>query len=493
MGGKRAFAAESSGNGGRTRLQSAQYIPGALSRCGRQEGLGHEYADPRWSPGFDCSANLGFPFIVASGGVFHDKTLRPGEADTGQTLASFNGFRDMRPPSSCLRLRPPLRSVWSHVNGLGAAVPLVSPSTSYLVSVGPRKSLDHAAVALESTTGRKLWSHKPKAHRRSSPGFLLPDRIGIIDTSANEAQADDDTEDDTETLVLDGRTGKLIRRYPWAGTVVVGNMCVGDAISRLWVGSLTTGRKLWDVDFGPNPGQWLSGPFLEDRFWASKHLLVWGRKGGAVRCVRTRTGEVVWETSVADIWWPGATPRQRIPGEVKGRIQCFGRVLTLPTATHVVGVSLDTGDRLWAVEAIPLRGGGRCGDRLYVSYCAWIDPQSGEYHGEPAGRLVGPAKLERPKEWKPKKDTFSGDFLVSETHIFGTSTAATLEAWDRETGKHEWHEKPEGANGYVESAPMVAAYGRLYYVDSSFRTYCYEEENPSDHSSKARPAMRAKG
>ncbi|MBX7186077.1 MAG: PQQ-like beta-propeller repeat protein [Vicinamibacteria bacterium] len=331
-------------------------------------------------------------------------------------------------------------------------------------------------MALDSTTGKKLWSHKPKVHRRSSPAFVLPDRVGVVDTSAGEAEA----EQPDETLIFDAQTGRPVRRYPWAGSLVVGDMCVADASS---VASLTSGEKLWEI--GTEPGERLCRPFSRDRVWASEDLLVWGQKGGAVRCVRTRTGELVWETSVADIWLRGATASQKIPGEVSGRIQCFGRVVTFPTATHVVGVSLDTGKRLWAVEAVPLRGGGRCGDRLYVSYCAWIDPQSGKYHGEPAGRLVGPAKLERPREWKSKKDTFSGDFLVSETHIFGTSTAGTLEAWDRETGKHEWHEKPEGAKGYVELAPMVAAYGRLYYVDYSFRTYCYEEQGPGERSPKA--------
>lgn len=386
----------------------------------------------------------------------------------------------MKPrPPSCLRLRPPLRAAWSYTNGLGAPSPLVSPSTTYVVSVGPRKSLNHRATALDSTTGKKLWSHKPKAHCRSSPAFLLPDQVGVVVTSADEAEADQPD----ETLILEARTGRLVRRYSWAGSLVVGDMCVADASG---VASLTSGEKLWEI--GNESGEWLSRPFWRDRVWASEDLLVWGQKGGAVRCVRTRTGEVAWETSVADIWLPGATARQKIPGEVSGRIQCFDRVLTFPTATHVVGMSLDTGERLWAVEAVPLRGGGRCGDRLYVSYCAWIDPQSGKYHGEPAGRLVGPEKLERPREWKSKRDTFSGDFLVSETHIFGTSSAATLDAWDRETGRHEWHEKPEGAKGYVEMAPMAAAYGRLHYVDYSFRTYCYEEQNPDDAAPKTRRA-----
>ncbi|MEO5762835.1 MAG: hypothetical protein ABIR28_11050, partial [Vicinamibacteria bacterium] len=60
-----------------------------------------------------------------------------------------------------------------------------------------------------------------------------------------------------------------------------------------------------------------------------------------------------------------------------------------------------------------------------------------------------------------------------------------------ETGNHVWHEDPEGREGYVYLSPLTAAYGRLYYVDFSFRTYCYEEVNPSDPDLIAQRAREA--
>lgn len=357
-----------------------------------------------------------------------------------------------------LALRPPLRLAWSYYQGFRDMPPLASQSRTFFASKGS------CCLALRTSTGEVCWEYR-QSGAETGPSFLTGEQVAVYVRGRGLDRLD----------LLDATSGKKIRslpRSPSTFAVVRAGLLVNGFADELECWSLKDGAIRWHLALGEET--MMNPPCVTDE------LTVFGQKGGAIRCVDAKTGEPVWETSVADLWRLGGNLKDRIPGEVHGPIQRFGRVLTFPTVTHIVGMSLDTGERLWAVKAVPLAGGGRCGDRLYVSFCAWIDPQSGTYHGDPAGRLVGDNKFERPREWKSKRDTFSGDFLVSSTHIFGTNTAAMIDAWDRETGKHVWHAEPEGGKGFAYLSPLSAAFGRLYYVDGSFRTYCYEEVNPSD-------------
>ena len=365
-------------------------------------------------------------------------------------------------------LRPPLRANWCYFQGFGSPSPLASSSITFLIS------RQKGCLALDSSTGAKRWKHEPGSGRTSGPAFVTPDGVGMFISGGGVA----------ETLLVEGDTGRVIRRLGPIGNVVAGEIAFADRGETLVATSLTTGETLWRRSL--EPGHETTGPSLGPRIWAIDQFVLWCERGGRIYCVRARTGEQAWQASVGDLW--KSQGEERLPGQITGRVEYVGGVLAVPVHSRMIGMSLDSGRRLWEVEKTALRGRGRCGDRLYLHSGGWIDPASGEYN-------TGP-DLERPREWRGKMDRSSGDFLFSSTHVFGTTYSGKLDAWDRETGRHEWHEIPEGSKGYVYLTPLTEHYGRLYYVDNSLRTYCYESATNSDVPHEAHlpdPSLRATG
>ncbi|MEO8499981.1 MAG: PQQ-binding-like beta-propeller repeat protein [Vicinamibacteria bacterium] len=274
---------------------------------------------------------------------------------------------------------------------------------------------------------------------------------------------------------LDTETGACIRSVSrelgGANLVVVGDHVVSGFVNELECWEAATGGRLWHLDFGRDHRAWL----LDQPFYADSDVVVFGMEGGGVRCIRTATAEPVWETSVAEF---------RIgehPGTVGGQMERFSSVLVIPMFDHTVGISVDTGKRLWALDRAPLPGRPRCGDRFFLSWKSdwggWINPQSGCFH--PSSRLETPTGFER--------SPLVGSWLVSSTHFFKAQWG-WIDAWDRETGKLVWSGEAKGGKGHVSHSPMTVADGRLYYRDSTYHTYCFEEVEPSDPALKAERA-----
>lgn len=359
-----------------------------------------------------------------------------------------------------LLLRPPLFLAWRNFEGMRSYAPVSGGGRTFLFSP------EHFCLARETSTGKVDWTYRVP-RRNTGPRFIAGAAlaVGVVLPRGKDGKRRID--------FLDPETGERIRsvdRGERGNMEVVGDLVVAGAMSDLECWAHKTGEGLWSIDFGSELQNWM----LDQPFYVDTEVVVIGMQGGRVRCIRTKTAEPVWETSVAEF---------RIgvhPGTVSGQMERFGRVLVIPVYHHTVGISLDSGERLWSIERRLLHGRPRCGDRLFMELAhgwGWLDPQNGTFHSLP--RLESPPGFLR---------FYGGSWLISSTHYFQTLWG-WIDAWDRDTGKLVWSGQATGGEGYLSHSPMTVADGRLYYRDSTYHTYCFEEVEPSDPVLKAERAI----
>lgn len=350
---------------------------------------------------------------------------------------------------------------WRCFNRLRSEAPLSRNGLSFL------SSANDSCLALDTSTGRQVWEYRsPLKDCGTGPLFLTRHAVAVylnaLPRKGNAQRID----------FLSATSGKRLRNVKRGSRlymeVIDGSVVSGSATGlESWV--IATGEELWRLSSGEDPDSWVS----DNPFYADDQFVVFGMHQGGVRCIRTKTAEPVWATSVAEF---------RIgehPGTVSGRMERFGRVLVIPVYNHTVGISLDTGERLWSIERGLLLGSPRCGDRLFMGLTdgwGWLDPQNGRFHSLP--RLESPPGFLR---------FYGGGWLISTTHYF-QALWGWIDAWDRDTGKLVWSGRATGAEGYLSHSPMTVADGRLYYRDSTYHTYCFEEVEPSDPVLKAERA-----
>lgn len=363
--------------------------------------------------------------------------------------------------SVALRLEPPLFMAWKCFQGRRADAPLARNGLSLL------SSANDSCLALDTSTGRQVWEYRSTLKNRGTgPLFLTGSEVAVY-VNALPGKGDAKRID-----FLSIETGGMVRSVDRGSRMnmeVVDNLVVSGSVRELECWSIQTGDKLWYLDFGRNLNQWM----LDEPFYADSEVIVFGLQGGGVRCIRTRTAEPVWETSVADF---------RIgehPDVVGGQMERFDSVLAIPMSGHTVGISIETGERLWVIDRRVLHGRPRSGDRLFMGLTdgwGWLDPRTGKFHSLP--RLENPPGFLR---------FCGGGWLISSTHYF-QALWGWIDAWDRDTGKLVWSGQATGGQGYLSRSPMTVADGRLYYRDSTYNTYCFEEIEPSDPVLKAERA-----
>ncbi|MEO5761489.1 MAG: PQQ-binding-like beta-propeller repeat protein, partial [Vicinamibacteria bacterium] len=214
--------------------------------------------------------------------------------------------------SEAPKLRPPLRLVWGYSHGFPTGRPRTSSTTTLLLSRG------HRCLALESATGKKIWEHDSGSRRESIPAFVVTGHVGIA-VHNGESKG---------MYLVDEQTGKVVHRYRWWTVPVGDEVAIGGGGSYIMAASLQTEEKLWERSFGGQSANWVREYIADDA------LVVWCQGGGAVHCVNAKTGEPVWETSVADLW--RTVGDDKIPGEVDEPIKRFGDVLVLPVHRGLV-------------------------------------------------------------------------------------------------------------------------------------------------------------
>lgn len=350
---------------------------------------------------------------------------------------------------------------WKCFQGRRSDAPLARNGLSFL------SSASDSCLALDTSTGRQVWEYRsPLKDRGTGPLFLTDRELAVY---LNALPRKGNAQGIDFLSVASGERLRNVKRGSQLYMEVINGFVVSGSVTGLECWVIETGERIWHRESGRHMDAWL----LDRPFYADPEVVVFATEGGGVRCIRTKTAEQVWETSVADL---------RIgehPDVVGGQMERFGRVLAIPMFGQTVGISIETGERLWAIDRRVLPGRPRCGDRLFMGLTdgwGWLDPQTGKFHSLP--RLENPPGFLR---------FYGGGWLVSSTHYF-QALWGWIDAWDRDSGKLVWSGQATGGEGYLSHSPMTVADGRLYYRDSTYHTYCFEEMEPSDPVLKAERA-----
>jgi outer membrane protein assembly factor BamB len=192
-------------------------------------------------------------------------------------------------------------------------------------------------------------------------------------------------------------------------------------------------------------------------------------EGGRVLAINAENGSVAWEHSVSDL--PLHMPGEKTRGGVPGTAAVYkGILVVVVPKDFVVGLSVETGERLWTwtsdlSSAVSDAGSCFYSGRFYQlgsngSYHI-IDPHHGDTVFEIMLKARLPEKLRTVWGWKPS--------LVSETHLFVGSNDGHVLGFDRETGDYVWSILPKGGSAV---ARFSCASRRLYYADLGGRLHC---------------------
>jgi len=358
-----------------------------------------------------------------------------------------------RVPQGPIELAPPLSFVWTRPQRTAMTVPLIDRGLLFLDNEARGTS------AFDEGGGQLRWSsEKPCGPGLVHQSLLLTARAGGL------------------MQFLDVDTGKLAASLPtdirggsWA--VSVGDCVVSGATGREWcydvVGRRTVWRHPWKTRIGQAGG-----------FGVSERCIVNGVMGGAIRGVSLETGELLWETSVADLAYYVLNLGTTEPGQAQGPFRIFGSTTLFNVEHYVVCLSLESGERRWkwGDTSDAVREGFLYGDRYYVltklgRLCV-LNAATGAQEesfdlGDEAARAVDRARVTSP-------------LLVSETHVWTGSWQGYVFAFDRRTGQLSWHYLPEGGmTTEIAGNTFVAANSRLYYADGTWRFYCLKETGQS--------------
>lgn len=362
-----------------------------------------------------------------------------------------------RAPLSPCHLAAPLIQAWSiQHKAILWQLPLVDDDVVVRKLPGP------GFVAQVEATGDERWRYE-----KSGTPVLIHDRKVLAWASEHEAD------------VVDIGTGALVgvlhcpllpdpvavedfvlgvAREPGAGYSVCG-------------ARLSLGRVEWRVPIQPGNGK----PGMP---CASLDAGVMDLGDGTVLAVALTDGRVLWHVGVEDLAHEDPHHGSRAGRPVGVPTIWQDRVILRVWPAHVVALALGDGSRLWTWSHTggAVEDGYLYGDRYYVNTGV------GSYHVlDPAsGSELLAADLRKSLPTKLGNVVPHGPMLVSETHVFIGTLEGHVIAFGRDSGRFAWDFRAQRGTGI--GSYFVAANGRFYYTDMTFRLYCLEEREPTNPS-----------
>ena len=358
-------------------------------------------------------------------------------------------------------LRPPLAYHWS----FGARE---NPAARWVVVDDDVFWPGRDELVCLGSSGEMKWN---------SPGdfgsglIVEPDGIACV-VSAAFAQARG--EGDRYFARVSRTDGSVIRRQTIRGFL---QLISSDAVVFHEEVAASSGVKVRLVGYGATDSgieqRWMiemDGADRRDRFSLAatsdqtKGYMGWG--SGAIASIDLRDGSLVWKADVSDLG--GKLVLDAHLESTKG-------VCVVATKAWTGAFDAKTGKRLWS-SAI---WGARVvyGDRVYVV-------QDDTFYAfdlfDGAIKFRCDVRSEMEQKGKRKFDRISTHIAASDTHIWGGDPYGTLWAFNRETGRPEWHHRPKDATGYSGGVPAISG-NRLYIpsfsMDPRFppSLYCYEQ------------------
>mgnify|MGYP000207779573 CR=1 FL=1 len=364
-------------------------------------------------------------------------------------------------------LAPPLRLAWVAEN-VAPHAPLVSAAHAFFFTRGAD------CLCLDVVSGMLIWRYSIKGFF-CAPELVVGDRVYV----ALRGRGTDQSRDGYHVIdIASGERRSSMACTPRSGVVFFEGLIVG-ADAAIEAIDAKSGATVW---VRPEAGLGLFPYYfthIEDR-------LVFGRENGDVVCIATRTGKQLWKTTVKELVWDA--PHDPKPGVVHGPIfGCSDRLVVNVSRHHLVCLSLKSGRRLWHHEGFVSEG---ClSDKKLVTRLNQIfDLETGKQLPWPDRQTAIPLRLD-------KKFLLKGRPIVSSTHRFDATWSGYLSGWDLRTGDVTWIARPEFAIGALDTGETFAIRnGRLYYADSNWSVYCFEEEAPTDPvlARQRAPAGRAR-
>jgi outer membrane protein assembly factor BamB len=341
-------------------------------------------------------------------------------------------------------LSVPLKETW-HVAHDGAAVPPLIEGGLLFV-----RQKDNTLAALTEEDRSVVWEYPFR-------GALMLSSNGQLYFAG----------EDHRLHVIESRAGTMQRLVPFEvighSAIIAGFLVCTTGATGLIALDPASGKEVWGYRVPKDH-------MLSSTFCGTDDRVIIGQDE-RVLALSARTGDLLWEHVVADLplRMPGEPDR---PGSAGGMNRIHGNtvIVTVPK-DHVVGLSVDTGERLWTwtsdfARAAAAGAGYLYGSRYYLtgangSYHI-IDADSGSTLFETSLKRRLPKKQQTAWGWSP--------LLVSETNIFVGSRDGHILAFARESGEYEWSTLPSSPASITD---LTCVNRRLYCCDMGGRLRCF--------------------
>jgi outer membrane protein assembly factor BamB len=388
-------------------------------------------------------------------------------------MGEYGTFRENpeRRPSVPCGLRPPLAAKWYQGLDFLPIHPVVASNRVFVV----RK--DGRTEAKDEQTGRIIWVSQTRgapAAVDSSRLVHYGQRIAILDPASGRVRSHLEGPGAMKAAWCENRLVVQTFRLPsW----------------RIYTASSETGKVAWEYSLAATGSNSGSPSRFTGCFGATTSRVICGVGEGGILALRLVDGNVLWDSSVADLQWELVGHGMR-PGEAMGAVVLYQDMVLLEVlGGHVAALDAATGKRRWVWTEGPDLAECYLYDDVYYAHSGgsriWaIDPRKGTtleafdlYQHMPTKARVSIGEI-------------CGPFIVSETHFFTGSTTGHIAAFDRADGRYVWSDRPRGARGctYYNGNYFMPVNGRLYYGDQSMGIHCWEESRPARAYSRTRPA-----
>ncbi len=268
--------------------------------------------------------------------------------------------------------------------------------------------------------------------------------------------------------LLDAQTGQFLRRLEGirgSGYAVgIGDRIVNGRSGEAWCYDTVKESVVWQHTSK-------DGPRSSGIFGVGYGTVVCGEKGGAIRGVSLDTGNHVWATSVADLSQYVPVLGCTEPGEARGAFAIHSEAAIFVVRDgHVVSLDILRGSRRWVWPANSrIEEGFLHGDSYHTLHRDGAICVLAANSGALEARYDLQAGLRRTLP----NVSIAPPFLVSEQHYWVGSHEGYLLAFERATGQLSWAYRPDGARTTaIYGNGIEASDDYLFYSDDSDRVYC---------------------
>lgn len=359
-------------------------------------------------------------------------------------------------PTAQCEIVPPLKARWSiQQNSSVATLPLALDNIIFV------REKNNTLTAQERDSHKTVWRYNAK-------GVAKIIHEQVIYFATDEGPMD----------LIDAGSGATLQRYPcsFMGPITfVGALLVGrpaDGSTALVAYDANSGTEFWRHDLPQD------AVFATMKSCTNGTLVFFGeaalddREGGRMVALEACSGQLVWEHKVSDL-------PLRMPGEPDRAAAPFGTpvvngesIIVTVSKDHVLGLSVNTGERRWTWtstlrNAVAAGAGRLYAGRYYQTGAAGsyhiIDPTAGTTIFEALLNDRLPKKLASVWGWSP--------LLISETHVFVGSNDGHILAFARDSAKYAWSCFPKP--GFPGSS-FECGHRKLYYTDRGGQLHCFQ-------------------